>query len=292
MNAELPLDKRAVRRSFEHAAASYDAHAVLQHEVCGRMLERLEYIKITPAAILDAGSGTGNALSGLLARYPGVPLVALDIAHAMLQRVRNRLKWWQMLPPLRPPLDLVCGDIERLPVSKESVGLVWSNLALQWVTDLPHTISELHRVLQPGGLLMFSTFGPDTLKELRLAYESTDAHTHVSQFVDMHDIGDMLVASGYADPVMDMEQLTLTYDDVRSLMRELKAIGARNATAGRPTGLSPKSLLANVERKYETFRREGKLPATFEIVYGHAWKPLPRQSPTGHRVIDIATRKS
>ena len=134
---------------------------------------------------------------------------------------------------------------------------------------------------------MFSTFGPDTLKELRRAYEGTDGRTHVSRFIDMHDIGDMLVAAGYADPVMDMEQLTLTYDDVRALMRDLKAIGAHNATRGRPSGLTAKSVLRNVERNYESLRRDGKLPATFEVVYGHAWKPQPRVSPTGRRVIDI-----
>ena len=285
------IDKAAVRRSFEQAAATYDAHAVLQHEVCRRMLERLDYIKLQPVAILDAGSGTGNALPGLMARYPGVPLIALDLAHSMLARGRGRLRWWQSLPAMRPPLHLVCADIERLPIKSESVTLVWSNLALQWVNDLPRTLAELHRVLAPGGLLMFSTFGPDTLKELRNAYEQTDGRTHVSRFVDMHDIGDMLVGARYADPVMDMEQLTLTYPDVRTLMRELKAIGARNATPGRPLALSAKSVLQSVERRYEPLRREGKLPATFEVVYGHAWKPQARQSPTGHKVIDIKAAK-
>ena len=145
----------------------------------------------------------------------------------------------------------------------------------------------MHRVLAPGGLLMFSTFGPDTLKELRRAYERTDAHTHVNRFIDMHDIGDMLVAGRFADPVMDMETLTLTYDDVRGLMRDLKAIGAHNVTRGRPGGLSGKSALSAVAREYEAHRREGKLPATFEVVYGHAWKPQARVSPTGRPVIDI-----
>jgi malonyl-CoA O-methyltransferase len=281
------IDKAAVRRSFEHAASTYDAHAVLQHEVCRRMLERLDYIKLKPAAILDAGTGTGNAVPGLMARYPGVPLIALDLAHPMLERARGRLKWWQTLPAMRPPLHLVCGDIERLPIKSGSVTLVWSNLALQWVNDLPRTLAEFCRVLAPGGLLMFSTFGPDTLKELRSAYEDTDGRTHVSRFIDMHDIGDMLVGARYADPVMDMEQVTLTYPNVRVLMRELKAIGARNSTLDRPLALSAKSVLQQVERRYEAFRREGKLPATFEVVYGHAWKPQARSSPTGHRVIDI-----
>lgn len=287
MSDELALDKRQLRRAFELAADKYDAAAVLQHEVCNRMLARLDYIKVRPRAILDAGSGTGNALTELLARYPQTPLVALDLALAMLQRGRARLRWWQGLPGLRPPLYTVCADVERLPLAHESIGLVWSNLALQWVNDLPRAFAEMYRALEPGGLLMFSTFGPDTLKELRRAYEGTDGRTHVNRFADMHDIGDMLVHAGYADPVMDMEPFTLTYDDVLSLMRDLKSIGAHNVTQGRPGALSGKSLITSVRRNYEAFRVNGKLPATFEVVYGHAWKPQPRMSPTGRPVIDI-----
>ena len=283
----LTVDKRLVRRSFDDAADTYDAAAVLQNEVCARMLGRLEYIKLAPAAILDAGSGTGNALAALAKRYPDARIVALDIAHAMLARARRRRPWWQSLPGLRKPMYPVCADVEALPLATGSVGLVWSNLALQWVNDLPRAFAETHRVLAPGGLLMFSTFGPDTLNELRRAYEGTDAHTHVNRFIDLHDIGDMLVAAGYADPVMDMEQLTLTYESVRALMRDLKAIGAQNATRDRPLALSGKGQLAAVERAYEAHRRDGRLPATFEIVYGHAWKPLPRVGPGGHRVIDL-----
>jgi malonyl-CoA O-methyltransferase len=290
MRDELALDKRQLKRAFELAADKYDAAAVLQHEVCKRMLARLDYIKVRPRTILDAGSGTGNALTELLARYPQTALVALDLALAMLQRGRTRLRWWQGLPGLRPPLYAVCADIERLPLARESIGLVWSNLALQWVNDLPHAFAEMYRALEPGGLLMFSTFGPDTLKELRGAYEGTDGRTHVNRFADMHDIGDMLVGAGYADPVMDMEPFTLTYDDVLTLMRDLKSIGAHNVTHGRPGALSGKSLITSVRRNYEAFRLNGKLPATFEVVYGHAWKPQPRMSPTGRPVIDIKAR--
>jgi len=287
MAREAMLDKRAVRRAFDKAAAGYDAAAVLQHEVCTRMLERLEYVKHKPAAVLDAGTGTGNAVPALLARYPGATLVALDLSRAMLARTRARVRWWQALPGLRPPLYAVCADIERVPLSRESVGLVWSNLALQWVNDLPRALGEMQRVLAPAGLFMFSTFGPDTLRELRQAFAGVDDHTHVSRFVDMHDIGDMMVAAGFADPVMDMEQITLTYDNVRALMHDLKSIGASNATLGRPAGLSGRALLSVVERNYEALRRDGKLPATFEIVYGHAWKPEARVGPGGHRIIDL-----
>jgi malonyl-CoA O-methyltransferase len=287
MSDALQIDKREVRRSFERAARTYDAAAVLQHEVCGRMLERLGYINLEPRAILDAGSGTGNALAKLASRFPGAPIIALDIALAMLVQARARLPWWKNIPGVRKPLYLLCADLERLPLANECVDLVWCNLALQWVNDLPHTFGEMQRVLAPGGLFMFSTFGPDTLKELRAAYENTDGRTHVNRFVDLHDIGDMLIERGYADPVMDMEPFTLTYTDVRALMRDLKSIGAHNVTSGRPGALSGKSLLQTVERKYEALRANGRLPATFEVVYGHAWKPQPRMSPTGRRVIDI-----
>ena len=281
------FDKRLIRRSFERAAASYDAAAVLQHEVCKRMNERLDLIKHQPATLLDAGSGTGNALPALRARYPQARLVAFDLAFTMLQRGRERIAtpWWKSV--LKQKGGAVCGDIEQLPLASGSVDMVWSNLALQWMNDPDKAFGEFHRVLAPGGLLMFSTFGPDTLKELRTAFASVDQHTHVSRFIDLHDIGDILVKRGFADPVMDMEPFTLTYSDVRALMHDLKAIGAHNVTHDRPPGLTGRARLAAVMAAYEPQRRDGKLPATFEVVYGHAWKPLPRVTASGKKIIDI-----
>ncbi|HEX6065819.1 MAG TPA: methyltransferase domain-containing protein, partial [Longimicrobiales bacterium] len=213
MKDELLLDRRALRQAFERAAATYDTAAVLQNEVCARMLARLEYIKLQPDAILDAGSGTGNAHAGLIRRYRGAKLVATDIALAMLERGRRRTPAWRRV--LGMGALPVCGDMERLPFRAGAFDMLWSNLALQWVNDLRGALTEMRRVLTPGGLLMFSTFGPDTLRELREAYRDTDRHTHVNRFVDMHDIGDLLVQAGFGDPVMDMEQFTLTYGDVR-----------------------------------------------------------------------------
>lgn len=287
MNNELTLDKRLLRRSFEKAAAGYDAAAVLQHEVCRRMLSRLDYIKHQPAAVLDAGTGTGNVIAALRARYPHAALYALDIALGMVRRVRSAVPWWQRVH--RRGVLPVCGDIEQLPLRSAAVGMVWSNLALQWVNDPPRAFAEFRRVLSPGGLLMFSTFGPDTLKELRAAYAGADRYTHVNRFVDMHDLGDMLVHAGFAAPVMDMEYMTLTYPEVRALMRDLKAIGAHNVTAGRRRGMTARATLAQVERNYEASRRDGRLPATFEVVYGHAWAPLPRSTADGKTIIPIKT---
>ena len=307
MSDTLAVDKRRVRRAFERAAAGYDAAAVMQNEVCRRMLARLEYIRVDPATILDAGSGTGNAIAGLLVRYPGARVVALDLALAMARRARARRPrptlstvdglvlsivegWRALLGDGGKRLAAVCGDVEQLPLAPASAGMIWSNLTLQWCNEPRRAFAEMHRVLAPGGLLMFSTFGPDTLKELRAAFGSVDRHTHVHRFIDMHDLGDALVACGFADPVMDMEMLTLTYAGLRELMRDLKAIGAHNATLGRPATLTGKSLLAKVAQNYEAARRDGRLPATFEVIYGHAWKPQPRVGPTGRPVIEIKPR--
>ncbi|PCI53990.1 MAG: malonyl-[acyl-carrier protein] O-methyltransferase BioC [Methylophilaceae bacterium] len=170
---------------------------------------------------------------------------------------------------------LICADIENMPVTNASMDVIWSNLALQWCNDLDKSFAEMWRVLKPNSLLMFSTFGPDTLKELRAA--SNNGNTHVSRFIDMHDIGDALTRAGFNAPVLDVEHYTLTYDDVKGVMQDLKAIGAHNATQGRGRGLAGKGFLKNLITQYEQFRVDGKLPATFEVIYAHAWKPEAKE---------------
>lgn len=282
---ETTIDKRLLRLSFERAATTYDAAAVLQREIGERMLSRLDYVRLQPALVLDAGCGTGHATADLQTRYADATVCALDIARTMVTRACARDGWWQRLRGRQ--LRGVCADIEQLPLRAQSVNLLWSNLALQWVNDTARAFTEFRRVLAPGGLLMFSTFGPDTLKELRAAYQGTDRHTHVNRFIDLHDLGDMLVHAGFADPVMDMECLTLTYEDVRALMHDLKSIGAHNVTAGRPQGMAARATLAAVERHYEQWRSDGRLPATFEVIYGHAWAPQPRTTADGRPIIPI-----
>lgn len=281
---EFEIDKREVRRAFSRAAGQYDASAVMQREVCTRMLERLDYIRMKPARVLDVGSGTGWGTRQLGERYPAAQVVALDIAMGMLQAARGTSSWWRKLFAGNAPRYL-CADVEALPLAAQSVDLVWSNLAVQWCNDLPATFVELQRVLKPEGLLMFSTFGPDTLKELRMAFSGVDTHNHVNRFADMHDIGDMLLAAGFAEPVMDMEYITLTYKDVISLMKDLRSIGAHNATSGRASGMMGKSAWHRVLENYERLRHEGRLPATYEIVYGHAWKPQPKVVADGRTII-------
>jgi malonyl-CoA O-methyltransferase len=208
----------------------------------------------------------------------------MDMAIGMLHVARGQSGWWRKLFGSSRQA-YVCADVEALPLAANSMELVWSNLALQWCNDLAATFRQLHGVLQLNGLLLFSTFGPDTLKELRSAFQGVDGHSHVNRFIDMHDIGDMLVAAGFADPVMEMETLTLTYSDVRAVMEDLRGIGAHNVTAGRSQGLMGKAAWKAVTENYERLRRDGKLPATFEIIYGHAWKPAPKAAADGRAII-------
>jgi malonyl-CoA O-methyltransferase len=281
---EFEIDKKQMRRAFSRAATNYDATAVLQREVCVRMLERLEYIKLKPSSILDVGSGTGWGTRQLMAKYPTAQMIALDIAIGMLRNARGQSSWWQKIFSKEKSVA-ICADVEALPLASNSLDMVWSNLAVQWCNDLPTTIVDLHRILKVEGLLMFSTFGPDTLKELRQAFHGVDAHNHINRFADMHDIGDMLSHGGFAEPVMDMEYLTLTYDDVRGVLHDLKAIGANNATAGRGQGLMGKQAWKLLVENYEGLRRDGKLPATYEVIYGHAWKPVPKKTADGRAII-------
>jgi malonyl-CoA O-methyltransferase len=289
MSEAFALDKRQVRRSFDRAAATYDQAAVLQREICLRALERLDLVKLEPGLIVDAGSGTGFGARNLAKRYPRASVLELDLAAAMVRTARALRPRWRYWPGRRHEM-FVCGDNERMPIRDGAAGMVWSNLAFQWTDDLPGVFSECRRVLRPEGLLTFTTFGPDTLKELRQAFPPASGKVHVNRFLDMHDIGDMLVHAGFANPVMDMEVMTLTYESVEQLMRELKALGAHNIAGGRGRGLTGRGTLRQLKDRYETHRRDGRLPASFEVIYGHAWKPQPRLGPGGRPVIDIKSR--
>jgi malonyl-CoA O-methyltransferase len=245
------LDPRAVRRRFERAAATYAKSSRLESEVASRMLERLDYVKLAPHRVLDAGSGPPRR--ELVRRYPKADIIAIDFAVPML-RAGQRSFFGRN--PLR-----VGADVERLPIAAEAVQLIWSNMALHWLADPLPAFKEFARVLAPEGLLMFSTLGPDTLKELRAAAGAERVH----EFIDMHDIGDMLVAAGFAAPVMDMEMIRVDYGRSESLLTDLRASGQTSARADRRRGLGGRALRE---------RLRAALPgrATFEVVYGHAWK--------------------
>ncbi len=249
------------------------------------MQERLDYVTLTPLRILDLGCSRGGSFPALTARYPEAELIGLDVSPAMLAAGRPQRAGWQRwlgIGKSADPLRLA-ADAAHLPLASRSTALVWSNLLLHWLDDPIPALAEAHRVLEVGGLLMFSTLGPDTLKELRTAF--SDGYAHTQRFADMHDLGDMLIGCGFADPVMDMEVITLTYDDLDAMFAELRAAGSMCAMKARRHGLTGRQAWASARDAYEKLRHDGKLPATFEIVYGHAWKAAPKQTPDGRAIV-------
>jgi malonyl-CoA O-methyltransferase len=258
------LDAAGVRQSFDRASASYEASAVLQARVGDELLQRVKFFQLEPTVVVDLGAGTGRATAELKRRYRRANVIALDIAPGMLREARRNQRWFRRF-------ERVCADALRLPFANASVDVVFSNLMLQWCGDLDVALGEVRRVLKPDGLFAFTTFGPDTLKELRAAWTAVDGYTHVNTFIDMHDVGDALGRAGLTEPVLDVERVTLTYDDALEVMRDLKAIGAHNVTAGRPRGLTGRARLQRVQAAYESARRDGLIPATYEVVYGAAW---------------------
>jgi malonyl-CoA O-methyltransferase len=279
------VDRRQVARRFSRAAPTYAEGDFLVREIDRRMQERLDYVSLQPKRIVDLGCSRGGSFAGISARYPEAELIGLDISPAMLAAGRQQRPGWQRWLGIgrnAEPLRLA-ADAAHLPLQARSAALVWSNLLLHWLDDPIPALAEAHRVLEVGGLLMFSTLGPDTLKELRSAF--ADGYAHTQRFPDMHDLGDMLVGCGFADPVMDMEVVTLTYDDFDTMLAELRAAGSSCAMKARRHGLTGRQAWAGARAGYEGLRREGRLPATFEVIYGHAWKAAPKQAPDGRAII-------
>ncbi|MGH8747763.1 MAG: methyltransferase domain-containing protein, partial [Burkholderiales bacterium] len=252
-------------------AGTYADAARLEAEVGARMLARLDFVRVAPRRILDAGAGTAREALRLAERYRGARLIALDFSLAMLSRGRRRGGLLSRLFTDRRPLPL-CADFERLPLASDSIGLVWSNMALHWLDEPLDALREFQRVLAKDGLVMLSTLGPDTLKELRAAAGERRVH----RFMDMHDLGDRLVAAGFSAPVIDMEVITVTYPDPDAFLTELRATGQTSVRADRPRGLAGRRFLAQLHASLRARTRGDRLPATFEVVYGHAWKGAPR----------------
>ena len=279
------LDKNAIRLSFDRAASSYDKYAVLQREIESRLLERIEFRRHDPLKILDLGCGTGSASRTLAGQFPQARVIALDWSPAMLAKTAEA---GSESHHSAGEIGRVCADMHSLPLAARSADLIFSNLALQWSYDLPAVFSEFRRIMKADAMLVFTCFGPDTLYELKQAWRAVDDRPHVNDHPDMHDVGDVLLAAGFRDPVMDTERLTLEYPDVMSLMRELKGIGAHNVASERKHGLTGKKRLQNMLQAYEPFRRGDRYPASYEIIYGTAFAPRdgqPLKTPDG----DVAT---
>lgn len=256
-------DKRWVGRSFAAAAAGYDGVAGLQRAVGARLLSRL-LADAAPAWALDVGTGTGWCAAALVQRYPAARVLALDIAEPMLRAARQRIG-------IAPGRYYLGGDAEALPLADGSVDLVVSNLAVQWCADLAQAFREFRRVLKPGGWVLLSTFGPGTLAELRQAWAAVDGYSHVNAFADAAAVVDAFREAGFIGAEVERETRRLVYPDVHGLMRELKGLGAHNVTAGRPRHLTGKRRLQNMVAAYPA-QDEGAVRASFEVIYGHAWK--------------------
>lgn len=261
------IKKSAIAHSFSLAAKTYDQFALLQHEIGQRLLERLDLLSKPPERILDVGAGTGFLTRKLQQKFPRSQLVGLDLAFGMMEYAKRKQPWelWRHKP------TYVCADLEQLPLSKQSIDLVFSNFTLQWCFNLPQAFAEFKRILKPQGILLFSTLGPQTLFELRESWARVDPSIHVNAFMDMHHLGDMLLKNGFGQPVVDMEMITMTYDSVKQLLHDLKATGAHNMNDERFKGCTPKGHLAKMLQAYEAFKDQtGAYPATFEVIYGYA----------------------
>ena len=246
-----------IRNTFNSASSNYNDNAFLQNEIANRLAEKLKVISIKPQTIIDLGSGTGLLSNKTAEIFPNANLICVDFAQQSLLKNSQNLK--------------VCANAYELPFASNSVDFIVSNLMMQWCPDLKALFNECFRVLKPEGLILFTTFGPDTLKELKRSWSAVDSSAHVNNFIDMHDIGDQMLQSGFQSPIMEMENITLTYEKVLDLMHDLKSIGAQNV-GSRSKALTGKTKFKKMIEMYESYRSDGKLPATYEVIYGHAWK--------------------
>lgn len=263
--------KIEICNAFNSHAAEYEQAAKVQHEIGMRLFERLQYLKIKPRFVLDLGCGPGIFSKQLKKYFPQAQIIGLDLAYAMLSSAKARQHWWKKWP-------LVNADMTAMPFPAGLFDLVFANQVLHWSQPLSAVITELNRVMNAEGCLMFSTLGPDTFQELRSAWATADSHAHANDFADMHDIGDSLLAEHFLDPVVDMEMLTAHYASLPELLRSLKSQGVRNINPARNPGLTGKASWRHFEEEIASYRTEhGKFPLTYEVIYGHAWKGEQRR---------------
>lgn len=299
-----PIDIHRVRQLFSSPQRIAESD-FLRREIAQRMHERLALIKINPQQVVDVGCGEGADLILLQEYYANAQVLGIDASLAMLAAARRRQSETmssmnRLLARLLPVKlaggqtgnsSLLCADFAQLPLKLNSVDLVWSNLALHWHPQPDHVFAEWRRILRVDGLLMFSCFGPDTFKEIRAAFAKVDQMPHALPFVDMHDFGDMLVNAGFSTPVVDMEIITITYEAVDKLLDDVRAWGG-HPLANRPRGLMGRRAWGHMREALESMRRDdGKIPLTFEVIYGHAFRPVSKTTSSGETIVRFDLRK-
>lgn len=280
----------SLQSEFAQAAATYDEAAVLAREVQVRLAERLDYVKLAPQRVADIGCATGGGARELQRRYPEAQTLAIDYALPMLRMVQasgHSRSWLDRLIKRNHAPKPLQADAAALPLPAGSLDLIWSNLVFHWLDDTAPVWREFARVLQTGGLLTFSMLGPDTARELREAGAALGIRVPVRRFYDMHDIGDQLVGAGFADPVMDVEYITFTYQRARTFFADQRHLGVRNALFGE----LPFADWRRVIRAWEKQRGAAGLPLSFEIVYGHAWRAEPKTSADGRSIVKFHSRR-
>jgi len=289
-----PIDALRVRRLFADPARVAPSD-FLRREIASRMFDRLSLVKTAPQRVLDAGCGVGTDIAQLQKTYPAAQVLGIDAVPAVLAEAAGSTQaprsFLSRLLPAKAGIDLVAGDFGQLPLGPNSIDLVWSNLALHWHPQPDRVFAEWRRVLRVDGLLMFSNFGPDTFMELRAAFAAMDETPHTLPFVDMHDFGDQLVEAGFTTPVMDMEKITVTYDKAEALLADVRALGG-NPLATRRRGLVGRAAWQRMLDALESGRRsDGKLGLTFEVIYGHAFRPAPKTTAAGEAIVRFQPRK-
>lgn len=276
------INKEYKRKSFNRAASSYDQFCVLQNVISDNLLDRLKIINIKPLNILDLGAGTGRNGLNLRKKYQKSKIINIDFSEEMLNVAKKKNKSYFLDKINQSPYRYICADIEAIPIIENSIDLVWSSSSIQWCNDLPLVFRQIRNILKPGGLFIFSTFGPNTLNELRQVTEDLFGKQKTNLFVDMHNIGDLLISSGFSDPVLDIENFTMTYQDIKKLFMDIRGIGATSGNHNQNKGFLGKSFIHKMIDKYESYRINGLLPATYEVIYGHAWnipKVIPEYQP-------------
>lgn len=266
---------KEISKSFNQCAMSYELAAKAQLEIGRRLFERLDYLNIAPQRILDLGCGPGQFSLELARIYPKAHVIGLDFAQRMLIQARGKQSW-------RRKWSLMNADMLKMPFCDGAFDLIFANQVIHWAHSLPALMRELNRVMSAKGCLMFTTLGPDTFREIKIAWQNINAFSHVNVFADMHDVGDCLMAEHFLDPVIDMEYLTVHYESLPALITALRTQGVKHINVERNKGLTGKASWKQFENNYDAIRTEHhKYPLTYEVIYGHAWKGEQRKTEKG-----------